>query len=77
MVRQAINVGFLDRAAKDKAAWIMVRIMTIDLLGRPAIGGETFHHVVRAGRRGFTVDRDAVVVIQDGQLGQTEVSRER
>ena len=23
MVRQAISVGFLDRAAKDKAAWIM------------------------------------------------------
>ena len=41
----------------------------------PAVRGEALHHVVRVRQRGVAVDRDVVVVVQDGQLGQAADDR--
>ena len=41
MVRQAISVGFLRAHGEGQRGVDLVRIMAIDPLGRPAIGGET------------------------------------
>ncbi len=52
-------------------------ILTVDEFGLPAGGLEPFYLVDRVGDRGWTVDRNAVVVIQHDQLVELPVPGER
>ena len=63
--------GLMDRSIDG------LDIMTIDSRDHiPAIGFETLRGVVLEPAFDVTVDRDAIVVIQHDQLGQTQGTRQ-
>lgn len=52
-------------------------VVPVHPLRRPAIGGEAPQHVLGEGERGIAVDRDVVVVPEDGQLLELHVAGQR
>ena len=77
MVRQAISVGFFERIAKRQRRGDLRRVVAVDPLRRPAVGGEALQHVVGVGQRGVAVDRDVVVVVQHRQLVEPQMAGQR
>ena len=77
-----------DGAAGDKCRAIaldggsdggrdLLRVVPVHAQRRPTIGFEALKSVVRQGEGGLTVDGDAVVVIEHGELAEAEMPRER
>ena len=52
-------------------------VAVVDLRGVPAVGLEAKRHVLRERERGRAVDGDLVGVVEDDQLAEAEVARER
>ena len=69
--RPVIRPGGLDRRF-DGGEVVAVR----DPLGVPAVGIEPLRDVLREGHRGRPVELDAVVVVQDDELAEAQVSGE-
>ena len=76
IVRHTIMVGLRDRVANAKRRRHLLGIMAVDLTHRPVVGGDTLHDVVGDGERGVAVDRNIVLVVQNRELRQTQMTGE-